>query len=357
MISSPALSTASIIDDDNESKMAGENYLMPPVSNGKLTEIDRMSGHRGMVFNLTRYMLEDGPGIRTVVFLKGCPLRCLWCSSPLGQKIEPSVVYLKYKCISCGACLKACPEQALFWNAEGRVSRDFKRCRNCGECVPVCPVGAREIRGQLMTVNEVIAKVEKDQIFYRRGGGGITLSGGEILMQAPFATRILQEAWKRLIHTAVETCAFGLWADLRDILAYSNLAFIDIKHIDSFFHQKITGCSNQQILENIRQAAAYFLELKRHLIFRLAVVPGINDSFENLQGIAYFLKELPGHWELNLLPYHRYGISKYDWLGLEYQLMDVEPPTRERLLELAEFFKSYGLLCSVGGGEVKSVIT
>lgn len=302
-------------------------------------------------------MLEDGPGIRTVVFLKGCPLRCLWCSSPLGQRIEPSVVYLKYKCVSCGACLQICPRQALFWSADGKVARDFERCRNCGECVPVCPVAAREIRGVLMTVDELIAQVEKDQIFYRRGNGGLTISGGEILMQPTFAAHILQKAWHKLIHTAIETCAFGSWGDLQTILTYTNVAFIDIKHADPAIHQKITGHSNQQILQNIYQAASYFLELKRHLVLRLAVVPGINDDEENLRAIANFLKKLPGSWELNLLPYHRYGVSKYDWLGVEYQLLDVAPPSREQLLEMTTFFESYGLICSVGGGEVKSVVT
>lgn len=324
---------------------------------GMLTEIDKESGKRGLVFNLTRYMLEDGPGIRTVVFLKGCPLRCLWCSSPLGQDIKPSVVYLKHKCISCGACLDACPHHSLFWDREGQIARDIERCKNCGVCVRVCLAGAREVRGTLMTVDEVISYVNKDQIFYRRGNGGITLSGGEILMQPAFVANILRKAWGKLIHTAIETCAFGKWEDLRDILTYTNLAFIDIKHSDPSIHERLTGHSNRLILENIRKAAKYFVELKRNLILRLAVIPGINDSFENLKGIAYFLKELPGHWELNLLPYHRYGISKYDWLGMEYQLPDVEPPSREQLLELAEFFKSHGLLCSVGGGEVKSVIT
>lgn len=300
-------------------------------------------------------MLEDGPGIRTVVFLKGCPLRCLWCSSPLCQTTGPSLVYLKYKCVSCEACLSACPEQALFLDEEGKIGRNFEKCTNCGICTKVCPVGAREMRGSMMTAEEVLEKVEKDRIFYRRGSGGITLSGGEILMQAAFATNILQRCWDKLIHTAIETCAFGGWEDLRAILAYTNLAFIDIKHFDPLLHKKLTGRSNRQILDNIRKAAAYCLEWKRKLILRLAVVPGMNDSRENLRDIAHFLQDLPGAWELNLLPYHKYGISKYDWLGMEYKLVDVEPPSRDQLLEMVQYFESFGLLCSLGGAEIRSV--
>jgi len=320
------------------------------------THADRSSGGRGIVYNTTKYMLEDGPGIRTVVFLKGCPLRCLWCSSPLCQTTEPSLVYLKYKCISCGACLPACPNQSLFEDEEGKIGRNFEKCTNCGICAKACPVGAREMRGSTLTVEEVLEKVEKDRIFYRRGSGGVTLSGGEILMQAEFATNILKRCWDKLIHTAIETCAFGAWEDLRSVLTYTNLAFIDIKHSDPLTHKKLTGHSNRQIQENIRKAAAYCLELKRHLILRFAVVPGMNDSRENLRDIAQFLKGLPGGWELNLLPYHKYGISKYDWLGKEYKLLDVEPPSREQLLEMVQYFESFGILCSLGGAEIRSVV-
>ena len=313
------------------------------------------SGGQGTVFNATKYMLEDGPGIRTVVFLKGCPLRCLWCSSPLCQTMDPSLVYLPYKCISCEACLPACPQQALFLDEEGKIGRNFEKCTHCGTCAKVCPVGAREMRGSTMSVEEVLEKVEKDRIFYRRGSGGVTLSGGEILMQAAFVTNILQRCWDKLIHTAIETCAFGDWEDLRSILAYTNVAFIDIKHADPSTHKKLTGRSNLQILDNIRKAAAYCLEMRRSLILRVAVVPGMNDSRENLRDIALFLKDLPGGWELNLLPYHKYGISKYDWLGREYKLLGVEPPSRDRLLEIVRYFESFGLLCSLGGAEIRSV--
>ena len=184
----------------------------------------------------------------------------------------------------------------------------------------------------------------------------MTLSGGEVLMQAAFAANILQRCWDKLTHTAIETCAFGRWEDFRAILSYTNLAFIDIKHSDPVTHKKLTGRSNRQILDNIRKAAAYCLELKRHLILRLAVVPGMNDSPENLRGVADFLKGLPGGWELNLLPYHKYGVSKYDWLGMEYKLVDVEPPSREQLLEIVRYFESFGILCSLGGAEIRSVV-
>lgn len=308
-----------------------------------------------MVFNFTKYMLEDGPGIRTVVFLKGCPLRCLWCSSPLCQASEPSLVYLKYRCVSCAACLPACPRQALFLDEEGKIGRNFARCTNCGTCTRVCPVGAREMRGSLMTVEEVLEKVEKDRVFYRRGSGGVTLSGGEVLMQAAFAARILKECWQRLIHTGIETCAYGRWEDLKTLLTYTNLAFIDIKHVDPLRHKELTGRSNRKILDNIRKAAAYCQELKRPLILRLAVVPEMNDSRENLRETARFLKDLPGGCELNLLPYHQYGVSKYDWLGVKYKLADVKPPSRDQLLKIARYFESLGLFCSVGGAEIRSV--
>ncbi len=313
-------------------------------------------GERGAVFNITKYMLEDGPGIRTVVFLKGCPLRCLWCSSPLGQTMDPSLVYLQYKCISCQDCLPACPQRALFLDAEGKIGRNLEKCTHCGTCARVCRVGAREMRGLTLSVDEVFGAVEKDRIFYRRGSGGVTLSGGEILMQASFAANLLRRCWNRLIHTAIETCAFGNWEDLREILSYTNVAFIDIKHSDPFIHKKLTGQSNGPIMDNIRKAAAFCLERRKSLILRLAIVPGMNDSIENLREIAFFLKGLPGAWETNLLPYHKYGISKYEWLGREYKLLAVEPPSRDRLLEIARYFESFGIPCTLGGAEIRSVL-
>ena len=311
-------------------------------------------GNCGRVFNFTKYMLEDGPGIRTMVFFKGCPLRCLWCSSPLGQSRDESLLYLASKCVSCGTCVDACPEKALFVVGERQIARDLEKCMACGTCVQVCPTGAMTLCGTTMTVDEVLERVERDRIFYRRGGGGLTLSGGEILMQPKFAERILRGAWDRFTHTAIETCAFGNWQDLRSILRYTNLAFIDIKHMDTETHKRLTGRSNDRILNNLRRAAAFCLDHKREMIVRLVVVPGVNDSQVNLERMASFLRELPGEWELNLLPYHMYGVAKYDWLGAKYELMDVAPPSRERLTRLAGFFKSFNISTSVGGGEIKS---
>ena len=306
------------------------------------------------MFNFTKYMLEDGPGIRTVIFLKGCPLRCLWCSSPLGQTGEESLIYMASKCVSCGACLEVCPENALTMGGEKEIRRDFQTCVGCKACVQVCPTGAHSLCGNPMTVQEVLKRVERDRVFYRRGSGGLTLSGGEILMQPAFAKQILQGAWNRLIHTAIETSAFGRWEDLEALLRYTNLVFIDLKHMDPETHMRLTGRSNRQILENLRRAAAFCLAYKRQLIVRFVVVQGLNDSRGNLEQMADFLKEMPGGWELNLLPYHTYGVSKYDWIGMPYTLIDVEPPSRDRLMELAGLFQSLGITCSIGGGEIKS---
>jgi pyruvate formate lyase activating enzyme len=339
-------------DDGNSIGPQRETATM---SNGRPAK--QSDGSFGTVFNITKYMLEDGPGIRTVIFFKSCPLRCLWCSNPLGQTAESSLVYLKHKCIACQACVAACDNAAVFLDEEGKIGRDLERCRNCGKCTLVCPVGARELRGRSMTVEEVLQRVEKDRIFYRRGSGGITLSGGEILMQPAFAANILREASRRLIHTAIETCAFGSWEDLASVLLHTDLAFIDIKHTDAATHKKLTGRSNRQILSNIQKAAQFCLEFHRKLILRLAVVPGLNDSKTNLDQMVEFLNSLTGNWELNLLPYHRYGVSKYDWLGKRYELLDVQPPSRERLEELTKYFHSRGILCSLGGGEIKSAVT
>lgn len=314
-------------------------------------------GSQGTVFNITKYMLEDGPGIRTVIFLKGCPLRCRWCSNPLGQSRGASLAYLKHKCVSCQACIEVCPEKAAFLDTEGKIGRNLEKCTNCGKCIQVCPVGARELRGKTMTIKEVLEKVEKDRIFYRRGSGGVTLSGGEILMQPQFAARILQECSDRLIHTAIETCAFGEWKDLHSILPFIDLAFIDIKHMNTSTHKELTGHDNLRILDNIRKVAQFSFDRGKKLILRLAVVPGLNDSVENLEEVSSFLRQLPGNWELNLLPYHRYGVSKYDWLGIKYELQEVKIPSRERLEELTHFFRSRGLICSLGGGEIKSALT
>jgi pyruvate formate lyase activating enzyme len=308
----------------------------------------------GVIFDIERYMIEDGPGIRTGVFMKGCPLKCLWCCNPEGRSFGPTLTYLDRKCVGCLTCVVKCPNRAVTPREDGKVFTDRNKCQLCGVCVESCPAHARELKGKIYTIQDVVEMVLKDTAFYRRHKGGITVTGGEPLCQARFVRNLLKRCGERLIHTTMETSGFGTWEDLRGCLEYLDLIFIDIKHMDLEEHKKLTGVSNKIILENIRRTAEFCSSHSTVLIVRVPVIPGLNNSEENIAKTAEFVKSLKGNIELNLLPYHKYGVGKYNWLETEYALKELEPPPREAMRQLQILVQSKGVHCTVGGSKIES---
>lgn len=280
----------------------------------------------GYVFNIQKYSLHDGPGIRTVVFLKGCQLRCRWCSNPESQLLQPEISYSKEKCIHCLECIDKCDKKAINIIKQkdidnNKIMIDRNKCNNCGECVKICPSKALTIYGELTSYKEVVDIVEKDIDFYSKSQGGLTISGGEPLSQPEFTKSILKEAKARRIHTAIETCGYGKWSDLKEVAMLLDYIIFDIKSMNNEKHKEYTGASNKLILDNFSSLCKEFPNLKK--LVRTPVIPGFNDSIKDIQEIREFIKEKP-NIKYELLPYHRLGKVKYENLGREYLMKDAK---------------------------------
>ena len=259
----------------------------------------------GSIFNIQSYCIHDGPGIRTTVFVKGCPLHCLWCQNPESQKTIPELMFYRDKCKRCGACSAVCKKGAIVWSAGELPATDRTRCVACGECVPVCPAEAREIVGETVTVGYALEKVLADRLFLEGSGGGMTISGGEPLMQPEFTSALLAEARKTGLHTAVESCCFASRDVIDRVYAHVSLALCDVKHMDSETHRRLTGVPNGAI----------------------PVVPGHNGDESNIAATARFVvTELGNDVSMNLLPYHRLGESKSESLEKTGYELGVVPP-------------------------------
>lgn len=274
----------------------------------------------GLVFNIQKYSLHDGAGLRTLVFLKGCPLRCTWCSNPESQLFKPEHAYNANRCLgakACGRCLPQCQHDALSLSQDGAILYDATKCTHCAECTQQCPTGGQKLFGEKYTVAEIIQRVEEDEIFYARSGGGMTLSGGEPLAQAKFAIALLQEAHKARIHTTIETCGHYPTSVLAEAYPHLDAIIMDIKSMDSKKHQEHTGYGNERILENVRYLCEQNPE--KPILFRTPVIPGFNDTEEDIMAIRNVIPVRP-NIRYEILSYHRMGEPKYISLGRPYLL-------------------------------------
>jgi pyruvate formate lyase activating enzyme len=310
------------------------------------------------IFDIKKYSINDGPGIRTTVFFSGCPLSCLWCHNPESQSLTPELLYRQNRCLMCGACVEVCPEGAISLESNRFASRrltvksqetfdsiitDREKCVSCQTCVSTCYSGARQFSGREMTVSQVMDQVKREIPFYDESGGGVTFSGGEPLMQPSFLAELLTACRKEEIHTIVDTSGFSNWNVFEQIRGNVDLFLYDLKHMDSARHREVTGVPNEIILENLRKLA----ERGHKILLRIPLIPGINDDEENLHASGEFLASLPKLEGVELMGYHNIAQAKYEALSREYKLADTKPPTEEAMQHAAELLRSYNLQVSV----------
>ncbi|OFW58680.1 MAG: hypothetical protein A2133_08165 [Actinobacteria bacterium RBG_16_64_13] len=301
-----------------------------------------MTSTKGTVFNIQRYSIDDGPGIRTTVFFKGCPLSCVWCSNPESQNLAPELMHRDSLCKRCFRCVEACPAGAITVGSDGIViDRDL--CDACGECVSTCTHDAMRITGKEMSVDEVFDVVRRDADYYRDSGGGVTLSGGEVLFQPEFALALLKRFREAGFDTCVDSSGQGDTEGLRRLIPYVDLFYFDIKHLDPKVHRAETGRTNENILRNFAEVAVSGVPLA----VRVPVVPGFNDSVDAIADIAELVAVHAPRATVHLLPYHRYGQQKYAMLGLDYELAAAETPSEEFLKAARAIMESRGLACEI----------
>lgn len=302
-------------------------------------EADYMAGTqlKGLIFDIKRFAVHDGPGIRTTVFLKGCPLHCLWCHSPESQRPEPELMYFTNLCLQCSECVIVCPTQAQTTDTTQKIVRD--RCTRCGHCVKACYQGALKMVGTYLEVDEVLHELQKDAQYYRQSQGGITLSGGEPLLQPQFTQALLKACKDQYYHTALETCGYATWSRFQSILPSVDLVFYDLKHINREKHIQFTGVSNDLIIHNLRKLD----QMGPSYVVRVPVIPTVNDDPDDVEAMATLCSSLKHLQFIELLPYHRLGASKYQHLARSYALSDLLPPQDDVITQFSEAFQSQGL--------------
>lgn len=302
-----------------------------------------MTDSKTLTFDIKRYAINDGPGIRIVIFLKGCNLNCAWCHNPEGILPTQEQMYNPAKCIKCGTCVVACPETALALTEDGIVT-DAGRCHLISLCAAVCPTKAIELSGRSLDVNEIMQEIEKERVFFEQSGGGVTFSGGEPMMHPDFLVRLLEECGSKGIHRAVDTAGLVSTEVLLRVAARTDLFLYDLKMMDAERHRKWTGVSNEKILENLRILA----ESGAQVIIRIPLVGGVNDDAENLEATARFIASLAGYKkQVNLLPYHKIAQTKYGKLGRPEEFQLFSEPTKSKLEEAIAIFQNFGIVATI----------
>jgi pyruvate formate lyase activating enzyme len=312
------------------------------MKNETITHGAGISDDSRLVLSITRMTVHNGPGLRTLILFKGCPLHCCWCSTPESQKTEPELGVYPAKCIRCGLCVPVCPVHAVTL-VEGKPVIDRITCTVCGKCAEVCNAQALVVLGHRMTVAQLVAEVKKDEIVFKYSHGGVTISGGEPLFVPGFALKLLQAFKQEGINTGVDTSGQIPWSGLEPILPYVDFFLWDIKHMDPVQHKRLTGVSNELILSNARKVS------ERHvpLYIRIPLIPGCNDSEENIRATAEFAKGLDSVVEVGIMPLHHLGKSRYESLNLPYPIDGLALIPEEQLQKTKSLIESYGLKCRI----------
>lgn len=292
----------------------------------------------GTIFDMKRYSVQDGPGIRTTVFLKGCPLNCVWCHNPESQDRDLSLLYRPQLCIDCGSCVTACPAGALA-TAEKGVTLDKERCTRCGNCAKACPAGALTMVGRRVSAESLVRDISRDCLFYDESNGGVTFSGGEPLAQPAFLAELLDRCGKLDIHRTVDTTGYADAETLADIAKRTDLFLVDVKLLDSSEHRHWAGVPNETILRNIRWISASGYPMK----IRIPIIPGITDTPDNLHAARDFIASLPNRHTVRLLPHHRAAMAKYERFGIASRMPETAEPTSEQVEIIAERMREAGL--------------
>ena len=292
---------------------------------------------KGIVFNIQKFSVNDGPGIRTVVFLKGCPLRCKWCANPESQLVRTEIMWDEKKCAGCHHCIEVCPAQAVSLK-EGKITIDSSKCDGCGKCFRECPGRALKNEGELKTVEEVMDAVMQDLPFYEESGGGMTLSGGEMLAQPDFAKSLVLAAKENGLHTCCETTGFAKQEVFAEVIESIDAILFDVKHWNTEKHKEGTAVPNEQILANLK----YAIDQGKDVLPRIPVIPGFNDSADDAANLARVIREAGGT-KCQLLPFHQFGENKYEQLGREYAYKDVTAYHREDLEEYRQTLIANGV--------------
>lgn len=296
----------------------------------------------GRIFNLQRFSLHDGPGLRSTVFLKGCPLACAWCHNPESQAFGSEVMVLENRCAACGVCDLVCPQGGPVWPAR---ATEQAGCVVCGACVEECPTRARELCGIEWTPEALLEELLKDRAFYEASGGGVTFGGGEPLAQAGFLLEALEGCQAEDLHTALDTCGQGSPEDLRAAARRSDLVLYDLKHLDPERHKEATGVDNARILANLEMLASWHPALW----IRIPLIPGFNDALPDMEAMARFVAGLAGNRPVHLLPFHATGAAKFGRIGRPWSMQDTETPRPEQLARAQHCFQDHGLKTFIGG--------
>lgn len=298
-----------------------------------------------MIFNIQKFSVHDGPGIRTTVFMKGCPLHCRWCANAESMNPNPELGVIRSRCTKCGKCIEVCPEEAIFFDAYDVIQFNRNKCTACGECIAVCPTDTLTIYGKQVTFEYVFKEVIKDKVFYEGSSGGVTVSGGEPLLQADFVVSLFQKCHEQGIHTCLDTCGYADPEDLKEVLAFTDYVLYDIKHMDTDTHRQLTGVANDLILDNVRIVAKKGIPI----IYRIPLIKNVNDTMNNITNTIRLLKSLNNYAIVELLPYHRLGVGKYQILDKPYPGVEYQTPTEMELEKIKKVFEDNSITCSIGG--------